>query len=55
MKAVRISLLTIVLLAGATPGSVPVTDNALQGHTNVIAKAGDGPCYWINGMWVCER
>ena len=54
MKAVRISLLTMVLLAGATPGSVPTADNTLQGDTHAIAKAGDGPCYWINGMWVCE-
>jgi hypothetical protein len=55
MKAVRISLLTMVLLAGATPGSVRTTGDALTGDTHVIAKTGDGPCYWINGMWVCER
>ena len=55
MKAVRVALLTLVLLAGATPGSVPTSDIAPQTDTHVIARAGDGPCYWVNGIWVCER
>jgi hypothetical protein len=51
MKAVRISLLTLVLLAGATSRSVPTADHTVTNQT--IVREGAGPCYFINGQWVC--
>jgi hypothetical protein len=49
MKAVRIGLLT-VLLVGATSRSVPTPD---QPSVAVTPTAQDGPCYLLNGLWVC--
>jgi hypothetical protein len=49
MKTVRIALLTMSLLVGATARSVPTVESDPQ----TIANA-DGPCYLINGIWVCE-
>jgi hypothetical protein len=53
MKAVRISLLTMVLLVGATSHSVPTANNMLPADAQVVT-AGPGDCYLINGIWVCE-
>ena len=53
MTAVRVGLLTLVLLAGATVRSVPPPDNTVQGNTQTFT-AGPGDCYLINGVWVCE-
>ena len=53
MKAVRISLLTLALMMGATARSVPTGDNTSNGGIQPIAQAEDGPCYLVNGMWVC--
>lgn len=54
MKTLRVSLLTVLLLAGATPGSLPVADRSAEPTASTNAAAADGPCYLINGIWVCE-
>lgn len=54
MKAVRISLLTMVLLVGATSRPMaPLADTSSR-DAATITRTGDGPCYWLNGVWVCE-
>ena len=53
MKAIRISLLTMVLLVGATSSPVPTVDNSLQ-DAATTGQVADGPCYLINGIWVCD-
>jgi hypothetical protein len=53
MKAVRISLLTMVLMVGATSRPAPTVDNSSTGDATAISQSA-GPCYLINGMWFCE-
>jgi hypothetical protein len=53
MKAVRISLLTMTLLVGATVHPVPTADRTSPGDTQA-ATTGRAECYLVNGMWVCD-
>jgi hypothetical protein len=52
MKTLRISLLTMVLLGAATSHSVPTADRTPNDEYATAQAA--GPCYLINGIWVCE-
>lgn len=51
MKALRVTVLMACLLIGATSRPVPVADNT----SPTIAAQGAGDCYWLNGVWFCER
>ena len=52
MKAVRASLLTMLLLAGATSQPVPTTN--LISHEATVTVPTAGPCYLVNGIWICD-
>ena len=54
MKVFRIGVLTLLLLAGATSGPLPTGDITSPRATPMLAAAADGPCYLINGIWVCD-
>ena len=48
MKSLRVLFLMIVLLAGATTRPAPVAE-----QTDASANQTAGPCYLLNGIWVC--
>ena len=50
MKTIRVMLLTMVLLAGATTRTVPTSDQANVAGTEA---ASEPECYLINGVWYC--
>ena len=53
MKAIRISVLTMVMLVGATSRSIPTHDKPADTETHTLAQT-PGPCYLVNGIWICE-
>ena len=53
MKAVRIGLLTMTMLAGATLHPAPTVDHTPQKDAQTMTT-GQAECYLINGMWVCD-
>ena len=51
MKSIRVMLLTLLLLAGATTRTAPTSDQA----TVAGAEAASEPeCYLVNGVWYCR-
>ncbi len=54
MKSIRVSILTMCLLVGATLGPVPTAEDATTAGSRTIASA-ETECYLINGIWICER
>ena len=53
MKAVRIGVLTMVLMVAATFGAAP-SDDTFSNDARTTSEGADGPCYLINGVWVCD-
>jgi hypothetical protein len=49
MKKLRITILTTVLLAGATVTPLPTRDTM---PATTFASQGD--CHWVNGIWICD-
>ena len=54
MKAIRVTILTLTLLVGATPRSVPQADNTETRAQAKISRNTAGDCYLVNGIWYCE-
>ena len=54
MKAVRIGVVTLVLLVAATIGPVFNANDATHGDGTSATQSAAGPCYLINGIWVCD-